>query len=213
VNLGGAESKVDENRKAGWQKLLDGTQYQIPEYYSALLRSLGQFEGNAKVHVVFDPKDKWRIDYKFFRDDREVLSLRGHDQSAYAAKGNDLYFAEYSSASMGCTVVAYDLTTGKEQWRTKLHQAQPLGHSAYRNLVSVRISTKGEGGEAAGGAAIVITGKESYCDYVEVLDRKTGESLALKNYRVGFGRPSGGGGGFGGEARTKKSDRNEGGKR
>jgi hypothetical protein len=168
---------------------------------------------------VYDPKNKWRIDYTFFRDHREILSIRGHDQSAYAAKGNDLYFAEYSPDAAGCTVIAYDLATGKEQWRSKLHQAQPQGHSGYGNLVSVRISSKGEGGEEAEDSAIVIVGNESYCDYTEVLDRETGESLAIKNYRVGFEPPAPlggvvGGGGFGGESNTKtKRDSGDAGKR
>jgi hypothetical protein len=204
-----AKGEVDERRKAAWQTYLDGRQFLFPEDYSALIWSLREFDGNAKVHIVYDPKDKGKIEYKFFRDGREVLSVQGHAISGYAAAGNDLYFTNYSTSAAGCSVVAYDLATGKKQWKTALHQAQPGGHSAYGNIVFIRLSRNGEGGGPEG-SAIIVTGKESYCDYIEVLDRKTGESLAIKNYRVGFGPPGlqGGAvgvGGFGGEGRAKRS--------
>jgi outer membrane protein assembly factor BamB len=200
VSLATAQPQEDDVRKAGWNKLLNGVQYGLPEHYSGLLTSLGKFKGNAKVHVVFDPKDRWNIEYKFVRDGREILSIQGHDQSAFAAEGDDLFFAHYQTSAAGCTIVAYDLNTGKQRWQTELHHEKPLGHSAYLNLVTLRISDKGEGEETSAGAAIVVTGMESYCDYVEVLDRRIGESLAIKNYRVGFAPPTPPEGAVGGEA-------------
>ncbi len=51
----------------------------------------------------------------------------------------------------------------------------------------MRRSAKNEIESGVKGDAIIITGSESYCDYIEVLDAKTGKSLAIRNYRIGFG--------------------------
>ena len=174
-------------RKAAWLKLLDGGQYRIPDNYSGLLRSLGNFSADVNIHIIFDPKNKHRMDFKFVRDGGEILTVRGHEHSAFTSSENTLYFAKYQRDSTGCTVMAYDLASGKQLWQTELHQSQPKGHSGYRNFASIRISSEGEARGEKKGAAIVITGKESYVDYVEVLDRQTGDSLAIKEYRVGFG--------------------------
>jgi hypothetical protein len=126
------------------------------------------------------------MEYRFVRDGRQVLSLKGHTGPAFTSHGNVLYFADFALSSTGCSVVAYNLTSGEELWRTRLSHEQPAGHSAYRNLVLIRMSREKEVMSETEGSAVIVTGQESYCDYIEVLDAKTGEMLALRNYRVGF---------------------------
>jgi hypothetical protein len=60
-----------------------------------------------------------------------------------------------------------------------------VSHTAYRNQVTMELSSFTEVGKEGEGA-IKITGRESYGDYIEVLDRATGKVLAHKIYRQGF---------------------------
>lgn len=159
------------------------------------LKSLIYKSDHLNVHLVFDPQHYNQLVFRFFDKDREIIALRGHRYSSFRVEGDLLFFAEYLSDGPGCAVAAYSLATGKEVWRTTLHQKQPQGASAYRNRVNMLLHSgyalpteKKKGGSST----LQITGSESYCDYVEVLDAKTGASLAIKNYRIGFGSPPAG---------------------
>jgi hypothetical protein len=153
------------------------------------LKSLIYKSDHLNVHLVFDPQHYNQLVFRFFDKDREIISLRGHRYSSFRVEGDLLFFADYLPDGPGCAIAAYDLTTGKEVWRTTLHQKQPQGASAYRNRVNMllhsgyALPTQKKKGA---GSTLQITGSESYCDYIEVLDAKTGASLAIKHYRVGF---------------------------
>jgi hypothetical protein len=181
-----AEAPELAARKKAWQESLEQRKFNFPPTYSGLIKSLQIYDADAKVQITFDPKDRFSLDYKFMRDGRAAASFKGHSQTAYATYDNKLYYADYWIDSDGCTIRAIDLVTGKELWKTELHQARPLAHSGYGNFVQIWRSRKGEVKDEPEGGTLIVTGQESYCDYIEVLDRQTGESLAVKNYRVGF---------------------------
>jgi hypothetical protein len=42
--------------------------------------------------------------------------------------------------------------------------------------------------DTKGGAVLIITGRESFGDYMEIVDRASGSILAHKLFRQGFGR-------------------------
>ena len=59
---------------------------------------------------------------------------------------------------------------------------KPEHHFKYSNRVSLTLSER----------TLVISGWEEYVDYIEILDRRTGISMAHKDYRVGFMPPKDG---------------------
>ena len=192
------ESASLVERKEAWQKKLEG----MPVTFDALgnrpafssvdqsLMSLIYESRHLKVHLVFDPQRYDQLVFRFFDKDREIISLRGHRYSSFQVEGDLLFFADYLSDGPGCAVAAYSLATGKEVWRTTLHQKQPQGASGYRNRVNILLNSGyalPDKKQKGAGSTLQITGSESYCDYVEVLDATTGASLAIKHYRVGFG--------------------------
>jgi hypothetical protein len=176
-------------RKLAWTNELNRMSFGTPNECCGLIDSLQQFHAQCEVCTVFDPRQGESLKYNFVQDGKTVVSLRGHIKSAFIGSGDRLYFADYPMDSFGCTVSAYDLHSGKKLWSTQLHGERPKGHSAYSNFVWMRMSDPNEAVGEANGAAIVVTGAESYCDYAEILDSETGASLALKIYRVGFGSP------------------------
>lgn len=89
-----------------------------------------------------------------------------------------LYFALYGARSNGCAVVAYDLKTGDELWKRRLEGVGFVSHSAYVNYVNLE----------ANDYCVAIFGHESYGDYLEVLDAKSGKLIANKVFRKGYKR-------------------------
>lgn len=142
------------------------------------LKCLQQFRAKCEVHMIFDATRRAQnnLKFKFVRAGKDLFVLGGHARSVFCGSTDTLYFAHFEPTDCGCTVVAYNLDTGKLLWKTDLHAVGQVKHSAYRNEVLI--------GFCSGG--IMVTGRESYGDYVEVLDRNTGATIAHRIYRKGF---------------------------
>jgi hypothetical protein len=176
-------------KKEKWQKQLEETKFQFAKDQAGLMYSLSQcIRGDYKIHMIYDPKTWWMMTFKFERDGKELLTIEGHDRSVFRIDGNVLYFAHFPTSTSGCTVTAYDLSTGKKLWETRLDAVGCPSHFAYMNQVTMdwsglpELDKEGEG-------SIKITGRESFGDYIEILDRNTGKVLAHKIYRTGFAAP------------------------
>ncbi len=187
LTLGGISSADDPlgPRKMGWTKALDGMPFVIREADANALAALDQYTGDCRVHMVYDPKERGRMTFQFERDGKAVVSHQGHTGSVFRTEGNNLYFADFAPSASGCTVSAHDLTTGRERWRMTLAAVGKQVHSAYSNRVTVGFSRL-PGVDKEGDGVVCITGRESYGDYVEILDRHSGVTLAHKVYRAGF---------------------------
>jgi hypothetical protein len=174
-------------KKEKWQKQLEDTKFHFSKDQAGVMYSLSQcIRGDYKIHMIYDPKTWWMMTFKFERDGKELLTIDGHDRSVFRIDGNVLYFAHFPPLSSGCTVTAHDLTTGKRLWETRLNAIGDIDHSKYRNEVTMDLVNL-TGLDKEGEGSVCITGRESYGDYCEVLDRNTGKVLAHKTYRQGSG--------------------------
>lgn len=188
------EQRDLQSRKKSCQEFLENRKFYGCEEKPGLLHSLQEFEGPGKIRFEYDPNDKWKMNFTINVADRDVLSFVGDWGAAFASDGKTFYLAKFHSSTTGCALIAYELATGKELWKTEMSHEQPFGHSAYANSVCVHMCREHEIDGETTGSTVIVTGMESYCDYVEILDSQTGEMLALKNYRTGFGRPKDSGG-------------------
>ncbi|MDB5325733.1 MAG: hypothetical protein JWM57_1302 [Phycisphaerales bacterium] len=173
-------------RSESWQRSLEGYRFRFSEADANVLYSLSQFFGKCQIHMFYDPA-KSGITFKFMSDDKELLTIQGHTKSAFLTEKNVLFFAHFEPSSDGCMVTAHDLATGRKLWETKLSAAGASRHSAYSNEVTMGLSSL-TGTEERDEGTVSITGRESYGDYVEILDQHTGIVLAHKVYRQGFGK-------------------------
>ncbi len=175
-------------RKEAWQKALDRTEFRAPGDLRGLQYSLSQYHGDCRFHLTYDPSNvanRWRMRFAFERGGKELIVLHGHWESEFRCSNNVLYFARFSASSAGCTVAAYDLTSGKKLWETELKAIQVFNHSAYSNEVAMSVGSL-DGVDRDGEGYVQITGRESAGDYIEVLDGKTGARLAHRVYRDRF---------------------------
>jgi outer membrane protein assembly factor BamB len=116
--------------------------------------------------------------FTFQRKGGPKVTFADHADTAVVVRGDALYVAKFNGISSGCTVVAYDLTTGKKAWEKALEGIGPVSHSKYRNRVAMAV----EKHPTADHFALVITGWEAFGRYVEVIDLGTGKQLAHKTY-------------------------------
>lgn len=182
-----SERPITEASEA-WQERLEEAPFILLSDPDRVFNSLEQLKDDGEVHLVFrKTQDKSSLSLEVKTDGESPLSIPLQNHSSFASANNRLFVAEYETDSPGCVIKAYDLKTGEHLWTTKSSQSRPAGASAYRNeanIVAVRAADFTL--RRIEGDYVVLTGKESYCDYREVFDAATGESIVIKEYRVGF---------------------------
>jgi RNA polymerase sigma factor (sigma-70 family) len=118
--------------------------------------------------------------FKFKRDGKEVLKIGGNDEADFRIEGDVLYFA-LRGIPWGCKVAAHDLKTGKQLWSSPLKGVPcPLPISGWVNVVSLKVL---KDSDKSTDGVVWVSGWETWGDYYEVLDKKTGTMLARKVYR------------------------------
>ena len=111
------------------------------------------------------------LEIRTAKDSKLIYTIaKGHKQIVFTRWNDTLYIADHSPIRTGCEVVALDLKTGKELWRTGLQGIGPTNHSKYGNAVNIETD----------GKRIIVNGNEDHGRYVEHLDLKTGKTLANK---------------------------------
>lgn len=102
------------------------------------------------------------------RGGKLIYQWKGTSETPLAVRGDTLYYVEHGPISSGAAVVAVDLATGKQRWLAALKGIGPQSHSKYRNVVWFDVKDD----------VITVQGEESHGKYVEIVDRKTGKTLA-----------------------------------
>jgi hypothetical protein len=163
---------------AGWKSAIKPREFRI-DWDNAGAGNGVAAARKAGLSASFEPdKDGFDGTFTFQKKDGRKVTFADHADAAVVVRGDALYVAKFSGISSGCTVVAYDLTTGKKAWAKALEGIGPVSHSKYRNRVAMAV----EKHPNADHFALVITGWEAFGRYVEVIDLATGKQLAHKTY-------------------------------
>jgi hypothetical protein len=171
-------------RAAAWQKEIDGGPFRFDERNANLTASLSEFRADCQLLMAYNP-DKWHdVEFRFVRNGKEFLSIQGHPRSVFFTSGNTLYFADFIPISNGCTILKYDLTTGKLVWATKLTGLGEIAHSRYLNEVTMWEKNL-DGTEAENEGAVVVCSHEAGGNYEEVVDMESGKILAHRIFDPG----------------------------
>jgi len=129
-----------------------------------------------EVELVGQSFDR-TINIRSKQDGSIVCSIgRASGRTVFTRWKDILYIAEYYPISSGCEVVAVDLKSGKQLWKTELQGLGPVDHSKYYNLVNIETD----------GRIIIISGNEASGRYVEHLDSKTGKFLGNKQFDADY---------------------------
>ena len=171
-------SRGEEPSAEQWQKWIG--EEKLAAYKAeagSLVGSLFQYRGDCQIHMIYDPAKSWYpLTLTFVRDGKDVLALKAHLHSVFRTgnRKDVLYFADFNPIATGCALVAYDLGTGKQLWRTQLQGIGPVDHSKYRNSVSLDLLD----------GVILVCGYEAFGNYVEIVDWKTGKTIAHRVFET-----------------------------
>jgi hypothetical protein len=140
---------------------------------ASLAYSTKQHLPDHEVERVLPKEYYTPINIRTKQDRAIIYSSKDASESTVFTRWKDkLYIAEYCPIATGCEVVAVDLKSGKQLWRTQLQGIGPTGHSKYLNLVNIETD----------GKIIIVAGNEAHGRYVEHLDMQTGKTLANKRF-------------------------------
>jgi hypothetical protein len=159
-----------EKTRTFWRDRLEKMQESgFTEKEASVWYSLAECDSEYEVHVAY--KRPTSVSLRFVRHGKERCALDAHVYSVFVIRGNLLYFADFDPESEGCSLVAYDLSRGKELWEKELNAVPGAVVSGpYHNRVNLKV----------GPSALVVTGRETPGDYVEAILWGVGERLAHK---------------------------------
>lgn len=155
-----------KDKAAAYQKKADEAAWDWKDERATLEFSVQR----CKLKVETQTNDFRGASITVHAGDDQVVTIDGHTGTSFVVQGLTLYYADYHPMSTGCAVVAMDLKTGKQLWRTTLKGLGPVKHFKYYNAVALDVD---EG-------ALRVVGKESQGRYIEFVDRENGTTLGHK---------------------------------
>jgi hypothetical protein len=160
-----------------WQRIADGKPWRWNGEQANLLYCVTYCMGDFDVRIECPKRDSNMpgsrlLTVRLLDGDKEVYSFQATRETVFARDRDVLYTAHVFASGTGCTVSAYDFRAKKELWRTRLQSMSNKPHSFYRNLVTI------ESGESV----LLIRGNETLLRYIEYMDKKTGKTLAQREY-------------------------------
>jgi PQQ enzyme repeat len=129
----------------------------------------GISQAGAKYSIVMvsEPSDRDSFTFKIFHGDKEVYTWGGHMRTVFRILEDRLYYARFHPSAVGGSVVAVDLSTGKELWDSPLQGIGPREHSAYVNLMNLDANFE----------VVTVWGNETMGRYLEFKDVTTGKTV------------------------------------
>jgi hypothetical protein len=114
----------------------------------------------------------WYLDHKRLNKSVAIFDLMKISNNfstgvAFAMDDDALYRVTYPRNSDGAHADAFRLSDGTPIWSMKLQAIGAQAHSAYMNLITIRLTAKG----------LEVFGEESNGAYEELIDVKTGKTL------------------------------------
>ncbi len=153
--------------------------WQWDESQCSILYCIQEYLREQEFELVFAPRRT--VVLRILVDHKEVFTYEAHDQTTFIRLRSVMYIADYHQHRSGCSILAVDLSTGKQLWKTKLRALGPVGASKYSNSVIV----------AEESGRIIVYGNEANGRYIESLDMKTGE--LIENTQLAPLKPAGSG--------------------
>jgi outer membrane protein assembly factor BamB len=153
-----------------YQKVADKTEWRWKDDEATPWHSFGKAPIEYDLRLEQTSKKLYTVTITFGKDGKTLYSVEGHRNSVFRVLGNVLYYPQFHPSASGATLVAVDLTTGKEIWKTHLEGIGAVRHFKYSNLINMEISNE----------TVTVFGNESFGRYVEIVQLSTGKTVGHK---------------------------------
>jgi hypothetical protein len=162
----------------GWANEIESISWRWPKEEPNLFSSILDVPINTPYEVALirrkrasvlpERGDAHPFEVRILRDRGLLFEAPAEASTVFKLVGNLLYYAEFSGMTFGCKVIAFDLDSKKQLWKTDLKAVGPIGHSIYSNRVSLKLE----------GGVLKVQGWETKGKYIEYLDVATGRTVA-----------------------------------
>jgi outer membrane protein assembly factor BamB len=153
-----------------YQKVADKTEWRWKDDEATPGHSFGKIPIEYDLRLERTSKKLFQVTITFGKDGKTLYTLEGHSNSVFRVVGKVLYYPQFHPSANGAALVAVDLTTGKELWKTNLKGIGSVDHFKYSNLINMEVSKD----------TVTVFGKESFGRYVEIVQLSTGKTVGHK---------------------------------
>ncbi len=171
-------SNVSPADPVDYQKIAVEMEWDFKLDRSTILTSLLEPHAEYTVSVTSSALRPEKLVISFWLDGIKKYEWTGHGHSLFKIIDNNLYYASFDTIDTGADIVAVDLISGKEIWRSPVKGIGSPDHSAYANFLNIKIRAE----------SVIIYGCETMGDYVEIKLLRTGETVGHKQF-VRDGKP------------------------
>jgi hypothetical protein len=169
--------KAQDLSKPGidYQKAIDSANWAWEDEKASPFWGISQAGEKYTIVMVSKPNERYDLTFKVLHGEKVVYTWLGHVKSVFRIQEDRLYYARFSFSGSGGSVVAVDLSTGKELWDSPLQALGPIQHSQYLNLMNLDTNFD----------VVWVWGNETMGRYLEYKDVTTGKTVG---HRI-FPRP------------------------
>ncbi len=162
------ELRTDAAESTNDQIIADSAEWEWHEFMTSPLDCVSQCHDKYDLRILRQGKNPTKLSLTILSGDHELYSWEGHMYSAFRILNEHLYYANFSPYVGGGEIVAVDLKTGKELWRSQLQALGPAERSSNRNRINLTCYSEG---------VVAITGNETMGRYLEFKKISTGETI------------------------------------
>ena len=112
--------------------------------------------------------DSWDMQVRISDGSQNLLKWDTHRFGAFVIKDEVIVYAKFSFVATGCELTAFDLKDQKQLWRVTLQGVGDVTHTEYVNRINMELRRD----------QIVVYGKETAGQYIEVRNLKNGELIS-----------------------------------
>ncbi len=157
-----------------YQKIADAMPWKFSTEQASVTDSFLRFSMAYQVELIRPSNKPGPIIIRVVAGGKELVAWTGHYRSVFTSSGDVLVYADFGHGRTGCTLIACDLKTGKQLWKTPLQGLGPIPHSRYSNSVNLEIINSD---------AVRVFGDESAGQYLEIVDLKSGKTVGHRRYK------------------------------
>jgi len=164
---------VKKSPKIDYQKSADRVDWAWSDEMASPFYCIGQAGNKYDIHLISQHDNRSMLTIRIMDDKDVIHSWLGHKRSVFRILDDRLYYADFYSGSSGGSIVAFDLKSGKELWKSPLKALGPIEHSAYFNWLNLDANYD----------VVTIFGYEARGRYFESKDVHSGQTLGHKVFK------------------------------
>ena len=149
---------------------------------NGLIESIRKFSQgqtvDCRLSIEAGPGSPRIVTIRLLQGDKVVCSFKGSEQSEFLLIDKIFYYADFQSSAPGGSIVAVDLTTGKELWQSELKSiTKAVSGSTFSNRIGLTALSQTTDNWKTHSETLAVWREEAGQRYLEIKNLKSGETI------------------------------------